>query len=621
MHFKYSIEAKIRISLLGMLTISEFIDEIPQGIRKMIYKRLPHVQGFRKDTPLEFKEKQKRLIGHIINFSQNNTKNEADWSVFSSLWEGWFRERFGDAIPKIINMDDGGAFLNEFSISYPNASREDAERLFLFSGFADDDNTSKKLASFRPSAEIARARILDEIPERQDKLEEYTNNTKKNIEDLCRRIEQFERSSAKLVNKFTNMGNHVEQNTHAIAAQQKSVDNISSNVDEISNLVEELLCSKDKHSAAILSIHDKVKSLNNEIKNVIDRGVEWDKTKEELSTLFGVVEGISAQEDIWNNNVEVIHTLVERIVALERILAEGNAGRSLNSPRFFERKSDSVFVNISSVDDAKMVISSNLQAVGIAKGKSIEIARVIVTALIAGQLIQFKGSFSDIVADVVAAAISGSSYYEWRVPIGLTSDEITSSCVDETKNTANCLLLKGANLSAFEVYGSPIKDIIIRRPLMISECGNIAFIASWAQGPAAFPDGGLLTELGPVFDTDELPMRGLLAKKPMLQFGQLSKKSWAHLDGLELDKCSQSNEEFREILNEAGFRGSNLWRQIIFHAHLVLTSIPGGDTAIDHHTLLVTWAIPYARATGGSADKLLQLAENELLVGRIDKVV
>ena len=67
MSYQYSQEAKQRISALGQTVVAEFIEEIPHGLRKTIYNRLPRIQGFRPGTPPEFKERQKRLIGHLIH--------------------------------------------------------------------------------------------------------------------------------------------------------------------------------------------------------------------------------------------------------------------------------------------------------------------------------------------------------------------------------------------------------------------------------------------------------------------------------------------------------------------------------------------------------------------------
>lgn len=619
MSLKYSQEAKKRISALGQSLVTEFIEEIPQVVRKIIYKRLPPVQGFRKDTPLEFKEKQKRLIGHLSHF-QVGSKG-GDWEVFSLLWEGWIRERFGDKIPNSSLSNDGAIFLNEFANLFPNASREDMERLFMFSGFPDNLDVTTALGHFRSSAVIAREQVLDELPSRQDQLEARFSITKIAIEDVNRRIEQLEKTSEKLAKIVSETTKGVDRNMHALNLHKGEFDAALVRYNGLDGAVNEL-CSLEKKHAKSISITDvKIKVLDQAIENIVTRGNEWDAARNEVTVLNSVVAALSEQEAKWNKTVEAFGVLAEQVVTLERILVEGGVGTGTRQQgRLIERKSESPVVDIYSVEDAHHLIATNLQAVGVTKGKALATARQVVAALIAGQLIQFSGSISDLIADAVATAVSGPIYHEWRVPVGLVSDDAASSCVETVIQSSNCLLLKGANLSAFEVYGTPIRDIVMRRQSYVSGYGHITLIASWSKGPAAFPDGGLLTELGPVFDTDEFQMRGLLAKRPQLQFGRLAKDAWMLIDGLEVTERSSASDEFRELLNEANFKGCNLWRQMVNHAYVVLQSMPGGNTAIDHHSLLVAWVVPYAKATCGPVDKLYQLAEHELVANRTESV-
>lgn len=70
-------------------------------------------------------------------------------------------------------------------------------------------------------------------------------------------------------------------------------------------------------------------------------------------------------------------------------------------------------------------------------------ARHILAAVISGQLIQFKGSTADLIADAVAAAIGGAIFHEWRVPVGLLSENAAADCLEVVYESSGCLLLKG----------------------------------------------------------------------------------------------------------------------------------------------------------------------------------
>lgn len=609
MTFKYSNEAKKRISEIGIHALNDFIDEISQPEKINIYKKLPSVQGFRKGTPLEFKEKQKRLLGHLNN-PQLVSKDGRDWDVFFLLWKSWAKEKFGDETPLHLISEDGSIFFKEFANKFPNASREDIDRLFMFSGFSEHEDLIKVIGGFRTSANLARDRMLDEIPIRQNELEESFKATKKIYQDITNRVTKLEKNSDKLTKKIEDLISTITQISQFVTSQKNEISAISKRVNTIVDTISNLQSEGKKRDVIISNYNSKFGAVSENIEKLISRGKDFDITTNEVESIKKILSALCEQEANWNKNADAVNVLTEQVDALNRILLEGSAGSgNKQQVQLFECKSGTTVVNIYSIDDAYGLIISNLQSIGVAKGYAANTGRQILAALIAGQLIQFSGSMADLVIDAVATAVSGSIYHEWRVPVGLTSDDAASYCIDTVVKSSNCLLLKGANLSAFEVYGTAIRDIVMRRPFDTSNYGRVTLLASWRDGPAVFPDGGLLAELGPVFNTDEFPMRGLSTKRSQLRVGCLAKDSWMSIDGREEIEYSSSIDEFRDLLNEVSFKGSNLWRQVVNHAHYVFESIPGGNPMIDHHSLLVKWTIPYAKAVGGPVDKLRQLTE------------
>ena len=98
MSYLYSQEARERISALGTMMITEFIEEVPHAFRKSFFDRQASIPGFRRGSPPEFKEKQRRLIGHLAH-PQPGHKSEADWQAFASLWVAWAKSRLDSAFP------------------------------------------------------------------------------------------------------------------------------------------------------------------------------------------------------------------------------------------------------------------------------------------------------------------------------------------------------------------------------------------------------------------------------------------------------------------------------------------------------------------------------------------
>lgn len=624
MSYQYDQEAKERISALGQAALTELFEEIPQSLRRPAYRCLPRIQGFRPDSPAEFKEKQKRLIGHLIH-PPAGSRGTSDWRVFSQLWEVWARDRLGKEFPPGDNFEfsseAGPAFLKELAERFPDAAREEIERLFIFSGFPDHPDVAEALERFRPASTIAHDRMIEGLPVRMDDIEGRLGVAETASADAVKRIEQLEIASAGLDTEAKSAARSIDQNSSAISELRVALDAESTHACAIEKVVDALDNESKKIAEAVLAADSRADDLEQSLQALVTRREEWDGAITEIVALKEDVAGLLVRETDWARASEAVSVLAERVTALENILAGGNAGSGSGAGqrgRLLENKQEGPFVDIASVEGACALIASNLQAVGVMKGAAVDAARLVVGAFIAGQIVQFSGSLADFVADAVAAAVGGQTYSEWRVPVGLVSHEVASDCIETAAESSDCLRLKGANLSAFEVYGSAIRDVVVRRQFSANSFGRLALVASWARGAAVFPDGGTLAELGPVFDTDTFRMRGVSAKLPQMKFGRLAKDAWSEIVDRDDAASTPAENGLSELLKEAGFEGGGLWRRVTSQAYAILRSIPGGTPEGDLYSLLILWAIPWAKATGGPAKEIAQIAERELAEWRTE---
>lgn len=614
MSYPYSQEAKERISALGQATVVKFIEEIPQDLRRKVYDRLPKVQGFRPGTQVELKEKQKRLIGHLIHPQANQT---FDWQSFSLLWEAWARQHFGKTFPSGGNFAPtsaaGAAFLESLAENFKEVAREDVERLFTFSGFPSHPDTATALEHFRPAVSLARDRLIDNLPAHFGEIKTRLQKTESSAEEFGKRLEELADSSVALALDHATAIESIDKNTCAIAELKAALDKKFAHVGLIEDRLETLATANKQSADVALARDAQIDALERNVHSLVSRGKEWDKFAEGVSSLQSTVAGLSDQTTDWSMTAETLGTLKNRVAAVEGILAGGSVGSTTNqrvNPT--EQRLEGPFDEILSVDNACVMVVSNLLATGVAKGTAVTISRLIVAALIAGQMVQFTGSLADVIADAVASAIGGPVFHEWRVPVGLISDGPASDCIKVVAESSGCLILKGANLSAFEVYGAPIRDVIVRRQFTTYCHGRLALIATWAQGPATFPNGGMLAELGPVFDTDVFAMKGVSAKLPSLTFGHLVKDSWKKIDRLDAQATAAEAEQLNEILKEADFECGALWKRVANRAYAALRSIHGGAPESDMHSLLLNWAVPWAKSTGESAGEIIRIANREL---------
>ncbi|WP_019081243.1 hypothetical protein [Yersinia enterocolitica] len=618
MTYKYSQEAKERISRLGQSAVIEFIEEVFPASRRSVYSIMPRVQGFRSGHAAEFKEKQKRLIGQM--FQTNSSPEEVNaWKGFSLLWKFWAEEHIGKPFPSSSDSktltDSGTAFFGKLADTFPKVAREDIERLFIFSGFADDSKITEAFGLFRPATLLARDNVVDALPIRLGELAERIDAVGMTVVDTGKSIKRLESTTSLLSVELNKSIRDTSLNLNLITELQNLLSVQTKRSDTLMTAINELYVFRKVSNGIIDALKSKIDVCELGINEFSLRDKILNNLAEEVSELQGALHAICVKENEKANLIDENghNELVEKINYLESRIIENDSSQTTGKyTGFYENKSLFPCEKILSHDDAFNMIASNLQAVGLTKSSSFIVARLTLAAFISGQIVQFCGSLADIVADAVATAVGYSNYHEWRVPVGLVSDEIAFDFIESKAKSSHCLVLRGANLSAFEIYGTAIRDIVVQRQLYKTSYDHLALIATWKQGPAVFPDGGMLTELGPVINTDTLKMRGVSANLPVLNYGCLAQGKWAEIEGLKSDIIGENMDELKYLLDETGFDGGILWRRMINNFYTSLMKIPGGNYIYDLHSVLFFYTLPWAKAKGGPVKEIADIAAREL---------
>lgn len=621
MSYYYSQEARVRISAFEQQYLTDFIEEVPHSYRKSSYNRMSAIDGFRNGSPADFKAKQKRLISHLLH--PQGAKGEADWKTFANFWVAWARHHLDSDFPsgdKLLPANDAGPlFLTGLAERFPDAPRETVERLIAFSGFADHDESQTVLGKFRPASTVARDQLLDALPKRVGTIEDSIKVLQADTEEAAEAIESLRSRIENLMQDVHDVSERAAQSTNDLVELRALADRLLAADEQLVSTLRALQENAQRADAAAEAADGNARSLREAVEVLTGRADGWDEAAAQLGTIEDQLGAINAREKTWIETAEAVARLSDRLEALQSNLGKvRNNAAPTSQVRLFEAEAQGPVVEIHRVETACELISINLQACGIVKGAAQTVARQTLAALAAGQLIQFSGSLADVATDAVAAAVGGSIYHEWRVPVGLVSDEAAAECLDMVGETSGCLTLKGANRSAFEVYGYAVRDAITRRQLGMPAYPRLALIASWAQGPAAFPDGGTLAELGPVFDTDALPMRGVTSRILSLKYGHLTCDAWDQLEGFASDISGSLVSELKALFEEAHFQPGNLWTRCAERAYLRLRASLGASEAEDLHAMLKHWALPWAKATGGAIDDLTRVAEHVMAQHQVE---
>jgi hypothetical protein len=222
-------------------------------------------------------------------------------------------------------------------------------------------------------------------------------------------------------------------------------------------------------------------------------------------------------------------------------------------------------------------------------------------------LVQFAGSFAELVAEAVAAALSDSQALFWRVPLGLQDSSETEFVLSQLKKDASpvgCIAIVGVNKSAFEIYGDRLANSVAKSQLGIrNSLPDIPLLATFVNGSGVLPPGPELCCLGPVIDSDAL-IWGRANKHATVTAGRLNSASWKEL--VEPAKMDEDMEQVIRSLPKFSF-STKLWERTARNALLILRRLDKLAGVEHSENFLMHWLLPWARANETPIDVLRDL--------------
>lgn len=605
----YSQSAQQRLVQQGETSINAFVDEVPSTVRRKILEALPVIAGFRKGPAL-LKKQSERLVhtvGHASDATSRTTRNY--WSAFGAIWASWGAERFPGAFPlgpfdfANASEEDAVAFVRKLVDGVPSGcAREDVERLVLFSGLPTTEALSTFISRLPSKTTLERERALSKLPD--------------DVADIRSQLRSIQQSVGKL-----------DSGMRATSADSAEAVRVAKGAAADSDETQRTLVEIEKRAVAsrkdISTLSDKVAAQAKQLDGLLKSNADSKRTSEEdqharfqslqksigelTSELAGVKEHLARVTD---ENRALVDSLKSKngsaTAPPEQVNVPSFAvGRPIFAGvvRWEDAASNAEPIRLDAVDALFKLTLNNLIACGIRPTDADGAARTIVGAALAGQLLQCRGSLADVLGTAIAITYGGAKALSWDVPLGLRDGSEMDAVLRMAKEgAAQAIVLKGANKSAFEIYGGALRDLIVRRQLAPATIDEQLLVATWAEGPAAIPGGGALIELGPVIDTDRLAWSSA-AGQSRLTLGLLvsgaRESESSEIERMFVDELAEINR----LVESLELPPNRLWRMAFSRFIKTLFTLPNAAFDSSVSVALNTWVIPWGKAMGIGKDK------------------
>ncbi|WNC90236.1 hypothetical protein RI103_02420 [Paraburkholderia sp. FT54] len=603
----YSQEAKKRIAELGSKQIAGFLAEIPLSDRKTAYGCIKSVTGFRPDSESALKEKGRRFVSVLTQVPDPNSKSHtAEWTAFSFAWLSWGNHRFQSHFPgspdePIVDEHEAVATFIRKLVPEQNFTvcREDVERLLIFSGFALTDRSSTDLSWIPTRSALDQAKKAAKIPAEVESLKKQLRSSETEIAELRGTTDAIRAEAESLQLRLADSFGQISEMRAELSAFQLRQDSIQSRNGELARKFEqEVRKLENRLSIATEELKSGFAHITEETGNLTSNAAVNQEATERLEK---VLTSIQERVDMPTSS-PISDALVPIANSSNRV-----PDVQLTPHSIATEPADLTVTPVVDAKTALSVITRNLSAIGVRKDDAGLVAATVLAGIVAGQLIQFKGAFAELVVEAVAAALSDSPMLSWRVPLGLQDGSETDfvlSRMSTDRMATGCIAVIGANKSAFEVYGDRLTSAVAKMQLGIKcPISNVPLMATFVGGSGVLPPGPEFCCLGPSIDSDAL-VWGRANKHATVTIGRLSSVSWADL--VEPAKTDEDIEHVIRALPSFSF-SMKLWERTARNALLILRRLDKLVGAEHSANFLMHWLLPWVRANGMTIELLRDL--------------
>ncbi|SOZ97454.1 hypothetical protein CBM2626_A10118 [Cupriavidus taiwanensis] len=605
MSFSFPYEARKRIAEMGAAGLSAFLDETPIVVRRKVFSALPAIDGFRKNTDRGFRKDSERLVTVLTHAPDPKARAfSKEWKAFEAIWCAWGHDTFENAFTSALKAyeaageEDALLFLRELvARRAEGCAREDVDRLVQFGGFPITGDVTAFIAALPTREILERDRAISKLPADVKVLQQGMEDLERTLRDLGRQLRQISSDAA---------------NTATIAKASSEVSG------EVSRKIIELERRPPAATPAdIEKLKGQIFGRAEQLEQKLEQNLRATTTSEALRVrtideLQMTVAKLTADIDEMRSSLAVAEQSYHRTLDESKVqlaLASEQKIETVTHEEAGNRKSLSGLVKWSTpkltthpdkLTDASTIFDfakNRFLAIGVRQTDADSVARTVVAGVLSGQMVQFRGSLAEFMATASVCSLGGERTLSWQVPLGLYDScdaDALLALIDEASEHYPGLLLRGVNRSAFEIYGSPIRDLILESQFV--GVGRLplgsALFATWVDGPATLPGDKALLELGPIVHTDEL-MWSQTSNWDMTRCAAISFQQ-DEIRNL-IDHSKEQVSEAINIVNALDLPRNRLWKFAFTRYLGALFALPGADYERDLTIALLSWGIPWAR--------------------------
>ncbi len=607
----YSESARERVRKAGAAKLGEFIGVIPSRRVDPWLLSLPQIPGFRRKGKQAADEQRRRLIQRLTT---SGKQNERDWQLFRQLWLTWIDDQVrDDGLRQVL---EGGEHGPEADGNVPLVERVREELARIADAGTVSSETLETLLSFGPFDDTSELYAAMKAAPRDRDIErdKYVSTLPKQLAEIDRRIrEALETAQARdqgAASDALAIANQLTEVTQLLSSLSTQVGSLVQWQEAAAKMLEED-SRRGAEWESRLKVIEESFSPQETSEDSLSSATKVDEILDKLLGVLDRLEGLEAQVATLGkstaelNCLESLETqLANRREPSEAGEAEGRLIEHRAVPsglvlRRFESSADTGSVEITKPRDLATHLGRQFNASGLLDRDASILACEVTGALLASQIVSVTGSSS---SEILRALVNGlgGTWNIGSVPVGVFDD----ACLRRWKEGSDGrgqLALENINSSAFEVYGTPIREAVVRAQIR-RVANELVVCGTLMDGHGGLPIIVSYSELGPIINTDSLVWRSNTRPED----GQAATlRVRMAKDAVPHDAGENVTELIAEALDAVGVTPSVVFSAGVRNAAAVLAQLSKSDADI-LESLLASWLFPYFLATGLQANAIVE---------------